>query len=180
MKKIIYYVASSIDGFISGPNDDVSKFIFQGKGVETYLEDLKSFQTVIMGRKTYEFGYKFGAVPGQPSPAYPHMKHYIFSDSMKLEDKSDQVEIKSMNREEIVKIKNESPTDIYLCGGGQLAGWMLENGLIDQLKLKLNPITLGGGISLFGQTKVSANWKLIESEKFDSGLLLLTYELERN
>ena len=179
MKKIIYYVASSLDGFISGTNDDVSKFIYQGKGVERYLEDLKSFQTVIMGRKTYEFGYQFGVVPGQPSPTYAHMKHFIFSDSMKLDDKSDQVEIKPISREEVVKIKNESPTDIYLCGGGQLAGWLLENGLIDQIKLKLNPITLGEGVALFGQNKVSADWKLIESEKYDNGLLLLTYDLEK-
>lgn len=179
MQKIIYYVASSIDGFISGPNDDVSKFLFQGKGVEKYLEDLKSFQTVIMGRSTYEFGYKFGAVPGQPSPAYPHMKHYIFSDNLKIDNKSEQVELKPLKTDEIIQIKKESPTNIYLCGGGQFAGWLLENGLVDQLKLKLNPITLGGGTPLFGQRKVTANWKLIESERFDDGLLLLAYEFKK-
>ncbi|MDR7129722.1 dihydrofolate reductase [Algoriphagus sp. 4150] len=179
MKKIIYYVASSIDGFISGPNDDVSNFIYQGDGVEKYLEDLKSFQTVIMGRSTYEFGYKFGAIPGQPSPAYPHMKHYIFSDNLKFNGKSDQVESKPMNIDEVIQIKRESPTDIYLCGGGQFAGWLLENGLVDRLKIKLNPITLGGGTPLFGQINFTTNWKFIESERFDNGLLILTYECKK-
>ncbi|MEB2774323.1 dihydrofolate reductase family protein [Algoriphagus sp. D3-2-R+10] len=176
MKKIIYYVASSIDGYISGPNDDVSRFLYQGNGVEKYLEDLKSFQTVIMGRSTYEFGYKFGVVPGQPSPTYPHMKHYIFSNKLKFDNKSDQVELKPINTDEIIQIKRTSPTDIYLCGGGQFAGWLLENGLIDKLKIKLNPITLGGGTPLFGKTQITANWKLIDSERFDNDLLLLTYE----
>ena len=60
MKKIVYYVASSLDGYISGIDDDVSGFVYEGEMVEKYLEDLKSFQTVIMGRNTYEFGYKFG------------------------------------------------------------------------------------------------------------------------
>lgn len=177
MKKIIYYVASSIDGFISGPKDDVSKFIYQGKGVEKYQKDLKSFQTVIMGRRTYEFGYKFGAVPGQPSPAYSHMMHYIFSDNLKFDDKSEQVEVKKVTIEEVVKIKKEATTDIYLCGGGQFAGWLLDNELIDQLKLKLNPIILGEGVPLFGNSKTSLIGSLKEKKSFDSGLEILTYNL---
>ncbi len=76
MKKIVYYVASSLDGYIAGINDDISTFIPDGKGVEKYLSDLQSFKTVIMGLRTYEFGYQFGLQPGQP--AYPHMQHYIF------------------------------------------------------------------------------------------------------
>ncbi|MEJ2066019.1 MAG: hypothetical protein P8X74_22535, partial [Reinekea sp.] len=69
MRKIVYYVASSIDGYISGLNDDVSGFIYEGDGVQKYLNDLGSYDTVIMGKNTYEFGYKHGLKPGQP--AYP-------------------------------------------------------------------------------------------------------------
>ena len=50
----------SLDGFIVGPEDDISGFTADGAGIDHYLEDLKDFDTVIMGRKTYEFGYKFG------------------------------------------------------------------------------------------------------------------------
>ena len=60
MQKIIYYVASSIDGFIAGLNDDISDFVAGGLGVEKYLSDLQSFKTVIMGRRTYEFVYQEG------------------------------------------------------------------------------------------------------------------------
>ena len=74
MKKIIYYIASSLEGFITGRNEDISHFIYTGKGVEKYQNDLADFKTVIMGRKTYEFGYKYGLEPGQP--AYPHMLTY--------------------------------------------------------------------------------------------------------
>ncbi len=49
MQKIIYYVASSLDGFIAGTNSDISKFISEGKGVEKYLSDLQKFETVIIG-----------------------------------------------------------------------------------------------------------------------------------
>ena len=173
MKKIIYYVAISLDGYIAGENDDFSQFILQGKGVEKYKSDLKDFRTVIMGRRTYESGYQYGLVPGQP--AYPNMTNYIFSNSMKIESLSKNVKIEKMNINRINEIRENSNTNIYLCGGGQFAGWLLENGLIDQLKLKLNPIILGGGTKLFGSTRANESWKFANIESFSDGLQILTY-----
>ena len=173
MNKIIYYVASSIDGYIAGENDDISQFILQGKGVEKYQSDLANFETVIMGRKTYEFGYQYGLEPGQP--AYPAMQHYIFSSSLKFSNPSEAVKIEQLSINRINEIRQNSDTDIYLCGGGQFAGWLLDNGLIDQLKLKLNPIVLGSGVRLFGNSKTKANWELLGIESFADGLQILTY-----
>lgn len=175
MKKIIYYVATSLDGFISGPNNDISHFVSEGNGVEKYLHDLKEFSTVIMGRKTYEFGYLYGLKPGQL--AYPHMEHYIFSDSLHLENTHDQLHIEKLNIERIQEIRERSSTDVYLCGGGQFAGWLLEHGQIDILKLKINPIVLGDGVTLFGDSKTNVNMKLSESALYDNGLQITTYEL---
>ncbi len=174
MQKIVYYVASSLDGFIAGKNDDISLFTMQGNGVEKYQNDLTKFQTVIMGRRTYEFGYQYGLQPGQP--AYPHMEHYIFSDSLKIENMADTVHIKSPSIDCINVIKAQSKTNIYLCGGGQFAGWLLENDLVDQLKIKLNPIILGEGIRMFGNSKIALKWRLINKESFEGGLQILTYE----
>lgn len=175
MNKIIYYVAASLDGFIAGKNDDISQFIFEGNGVEKYQSDLLNFKTVIMGRRTYEFGYQFGLEPGQP--AYPHMDHYIFSDSMQIPNLSGQVHIEPKSLDRIREIKKSSETDVYLCGGGEFAGWLLDHGLIDQLKIKLNPIVIGDGIRLFGNSSTKANWELVEKESFDGGLQILTYDL---
>ncbi len=174
MQKIVYYVASSLDGYIAGKNDDISLFPFQGKGVEKYLADLQHFQTVIMGRRTYEFGYQYGLTPGQP--AYPHMEHHIFSESMKIEKLADTVHIETRTIDRVKEIQAQSTTDVYLCGGGEFAGWLLDHGLIDQLKLKLNPIILGEGIRLFGQSNTQAKWNLIDKETFDDGLQILTYD----
>jgi len=173
MKKIIYYVASSLDGYIAGKDDDISQFILQGKGVEKYHKDLQVFQTVIMGRKTYEFGYQYGLQPGQP--AYPNMEHYIFSNNMKLENCSEQVHILPLSMNKINEIKQTSSTDIYLCGGGEFASWLLENDLIDMLIIKLNPVILGEGTRLFGSSKINKSWTLTEKESFDDGMLILTY-----
>ena len=178
MKKIIYYVAVSLDGYIAGVNDDISKFVPSGHGVEKYLTDLQNFETVIMGRRTYEFGYQFGLIPGQP--AYPHMEHHIFSETLKIDKLAKNVQIEKKSIERIKEIIDKSKTDIYLCGGGQFAGWLLDNGLIDILKLKLNPIILGDGIPLFGNSKASLSGLLIEKESFDDGLEILTYDLKKS
>lgn len=178
MRKIVYYVASSIDGFISGLNDDISGFIGAGNGVDKYLADLAFFDTVIMGKNTYEFGYKYGLQPGEP--AYPHMKHYIFSNTLKLENPNLNVQIRKLNLFEIDKLKKEEGTDIYLCGGGQFAGWLLDNQRIDILKVKLNPLILGKGIKLFGSSSSGYKLELIDSTNYENGLQIMTFNIIYN
>ncbi|MEX0362996.1 MAG: dihydrofolate reductase family protein [Allomuricauda sp.] len=175
MGDIVYYVASSLDGYISGKDGDISAFMQEGEGVQKYLSDLANFDTVIMGRKTYEFGYKYGLEPGQA--AYPHMQHHIFSNTLRFDKPSKNVHIESLSLDRIKEIRDNSRTDVYLCGGGQLAGWLLENGCVDKLKLKLNPIILGQGVRLFGDFTNPAEFKLTSRESFSDGLQILTYEI---
>lgn len=174
MKKIVYYVAASIDGYISGVNDDISQFIMEGEGVDKYRSDLASFETVIMGRKTYEFGYQYGLEPGQP--AYPNMMHHIFSNTLTIDPLSPSVAIENLRIERVEEIRQNANTDIYLCGGGQFAGWLLDNRMIDRLKIKLNPIVLGGGTKLFGTSPAHETWILSEKESFPDGLQIITYD----
>lgn len=173
MRPIVYYVATSLDGYICGPDEDISGFVGQGNGVDKYLSDLKNFDTVLMGRRTYEFGYRYGLVPGQP--AYPHMNNYIFSDHLILAEHNAQVMIKKIDLKEIIKLKDQPGKDIYLCSGGQLAGWLLDNCQIDVLKIKLNPLVLGAGTKIFGPSTSTIKTELINSETYEQGLQIMTY-----
>ena len=175
MAKIVYYVASSIDGFISGADGDISGFVSGGNGVDKYLSDLKSFKTVIMGRRTYEFGYQFGLEPGDP--AYPHMEHFIFSDSLKFENKAKTVHVERKSIDRVKEIKSAADTDVYLCGGGIFAGWLLDNELIDLLKIKVNPLILGQGVKIFGNSTKTFKLNLVEKSEYEDGLLINTYEI---
>jgi len=139
MSAIIYYVAISLDGYIAGPDDDVSGFESDQKAIDCYLADLQAFKTVIMGRRTYEFGYRFGLQPGQA--AYPHMEHHIFSDSLRLPDAAPNVHVEPRSLERVRAIRDAANTDVYCCGGGVFAGWLLKHGLVDRLKIKLNPLS---------------------------------------
>lgn len=175
MRKIVYYVASSLDGYIAGPAEDISGFVGAGDGVDKYLADLADFDTVIMGRKTYEFGYKYGLEPGKT--AYPHMRHYIFSNTLTFADPDPKIAVKPLDLAEVRAIRALPGTDIYLCGGGQFAGWLLAQRQIDQLKIKLNPLILGSGVPLFAAAKVSYQLRLIASEQYEHGLQLMTFDV---
>ena len=175
MRKIIYYAATSIDGYISGPDEDVSRFTANGDGINQYLDDLKEFDTVIMGRKTYEFGYKSGLKPGQL--AYPHMKHWVFSSTLKFENCEKGLEVKSLDVNNIEELKKEDGSDIYLCGGGEFAGWLLENEKIDILKIKLNPIILGYGVRIFGNSEKPINLQLLSTANYNDDLHIITYKI---
>jgi dihydrofolate reductase len=178
MRKIVYYVASSIDGFISGYNNDISGFVTEGNGVSQYVKDLANFDTVMMGKNTYEFGYQYGLKPGQP--AYPNMNHYIFSNSLVFENADPKVHVKKIEIKEIDNLKNQTGTDIYLCGGGTFAGWLLDHQKIDILKLKLNPLILGEGIRIFGKSSKKYSLQLVDTGRFENGLQINTYQIKYN
>lgn len=175
MRKIVYYVATSLDGYIASPDLDISYFS-GNESIEQYKQDLLHFDTVIMGRNTYEYGYRFGLQPGHL--AYPHMKHYIFSNTLELAEKHEDLKILDMDIEHIHHLKNQEGTAIYLCGGGQLAGWLLEHNMIDVLKIKLNPMILGEGIRLFGPSTKNVRFDLTESVRFPDGLHIITFSVQ--
>ncbi len=176
MRKIVYHVATTLDHYIAHEDGTIDGFPAEGTHVEDYLTSLQEYDTVIMGRRTYEFGYAYGLQKGQP--AYPHMQHYIFSRSLTFDQPSEKVRI--INQDEIAfinQLKQGEGTPIYLCGGGNFAGFLLEHQLIDELKIKLSPVLFGSGIPLFGDTKKAANLILLDTKTYDTGVLLLTYQL---
>lgn len=176
MRKITYYVATSVDHYIAHADGSVGGFLPEGEHVGEYLASLQEYDTVIMGRRTYEFGYDYGMKPGDAP--YPHMQHYIFSKSIQLPAATEQVQVITEDELAFVRsLKAGTGTEIYLCGGGDFAGWLLEEELIDKLKLKVNPAIFGSGIPLFGSSKKAVDLILTDSKIYANGVLLLTYDI---
>lgn len=128
-----------------------------------------------MGRRTYEFGYQYGLPPGQP--AYAHMEHYLFSNTLAFEQPHEKVHVVPPDLLQVTALKEQSGSDIYLCGGGAFAGWLLDQRQIDVLKIKLNPVILGEGIRLFGASLRKYQLTLTAQETFDEGPQILTYHI---
>lgn len=170
MHPIIYDVSVSLDGFISGPSGDVSKFAHEGPVVDDYLSRMAGYTTAIMGRATYEFGYQFGLQPGQ-NP-YPAMDTTVFSKSLECPDDSAISVVRSVDAQAIRRLKETARGAIYLCWGGAFAGWMLKQGLIDRVVLKRAPVVYGRGVSLFGDVTCDVSFSRINSRPYDNGYVL--------
>ena len=179
MRKLVYHVATTLDNYIAHEDGSIDGFsaFAEGDHVIDYLESLKEYDTVVMGKATYEFGYQFGLQAGQP--AYPHMQHYIFSKTLKFDaPPNPNVNIVEKDELEVIKrLKEQSGTDIYLCGGGAFAGFLAEHDQIDELRIKLYPIILGRGIRLFGKSEHTMDLSLIDSKVYQTGAILVRYRV---
>lgn len=176
MRRIVYDVALTLDNFLCSEDGGVEDFLASGPGVDAYFARLQTYDTVLMGRRTYEFGYAHGLEPGQR--AYPHMEHYLFSDTLSFDGDQVHVVEKARALNVIDELKGRPGSDIYLCGGGAFAGFLLDHGRVDRLVVKLNPILLGSGIRAFGESRRRVAMRLIDSEAYGDGLHLLRYDLD--
>ncbi|GAA5047734.1 dihydrofolate reductase family protein [Nocardia callitridis] len=162
MRKLVYYVGVSIDGYIAGPANEVEFYPVADELVDwmktTYPEVLPTpmrphigvpsdtpnhrFDTVIMGRGTYQPGLDIGAT----SP-YAHLRQYVVSRSFgKSADPA--VEVVDHDPLGLVRrLKSEVGGDIWLAGGGNLAGQLLTE--IDELIIKSYPVVAGAGVAAF-------------------------------
>ncbi|OAN85079.1 hypothetical protein A8B78_05665 [Jannaschia sp. EhC01] len=166
MQPIIYDVAVSADGFIAGPNSDVSAFPHAGPIVSDYLARLATYSTAIMGRATYEFGMQHGLAPG--ANPYPHMRTIVVSSTLSLPEGD--VEIwHDLTALAVLRTTASSP--IYLCGGGHLASAVAALGHLTHLLLKRAPVLLGSGVKLFADKVPPEPLRLISQTDYGEGLL---------
>ncbi|MFN2100083.1 dihydrofolate reductase family protein [Altererythrobacter sp. MF3-039] len=175
MHPIIYDVAVSIDGYISGPDGDISSFPQEGPVVDDYLERLAGYSTAIMGKATYEFGYRFGMKPGE-NP-YPHMRTIVFSETLELGGISDVEARGYADGEAVARIRDEANGPVYLVGGGAFAASLLGFGLIDRLRLKRAPIVLGGGTRMLEHAVSPAELSHIETREYPGGYVFQEFAI---
>jgi len=178
MAELIYHIAVTLDNFIAdldGRADD-SIFLYEGEHVDDFQIDVKSYDAVLMGGKTYEYGFQFGLKPGEPS-AFKDLKHYIFSSSMHFESNKKVELIKDSAIEYVKLLKREKPGKLWLSGGSMLAGSLLKEKLVDQLVLKINPVMIGEGIPLFSGLKPCFKLELIHIKHYNNGVIKPSYNI---
>jgi dihydrofolate reductase len=182
MRRLTYYVATSIDGFISGPGGEFDFFPLAAdvmaalntewpETVPTQFREQaglvdvpnRHFDTVLMGRGTYELG--------DASP-YAHLRQIVFSRTLTAPDPS--VLIATDPVETVRKLKQEDGLGIWLCGGADLAGQLQPE--IDELIVKRYPVVAGTGKPMFGAGFAPSPFTLVESRSFESGAVVSTYQ----
>jgi dihydrofolate reductase len=175
MRKLIYLVAASLDGQICRRDGSFDCFPAEGDHIPDYLETLKTFGAVVMGRGTYEVGLRAGI-----ADPYPHLDSYVFSKSMAASPNPRVQFVRDDVPAFVQGLKQQPGRDIYLCGGGRLAATLFKWGLIDEVIVKLNPLVIGAGIPLFDGLDEPAPLKLAGTKVYESGVVLLSYHVIRN
>ncbi|MBF4462483.1 MULTISPECIES: dihydrofolate reductase family protein [unclassified Rathayibacter] len=185
MRELIYYVAVSIDGYIADPTGRFDAFLAEGDHASVvfgeYADALPAhahaalgtepprtrFDTVIMGWKTLTPALDIGIT----SP-YPHLRQIVASRQPRDVDPA--IILTDDPRATVRNLKREDGLDVWLCGGGELAGTLLPE--IDRLVIKRNPVVFGSGISLFGGAPYEPSaFALTETRSFTSGVVIEEY-----
>jgi dihydrofolate reductase len=174
MRKVILYIAMTIDGMIAETNDELS-FLEPYDGL-SWVEEfnqamLSRTDTLLMGRRTYDVIKSMGI-----SWPYPDHTCFVYS-----KDKRSSDHVTFINEDiltHVSKLKELKGKDIWLVGGGKMIQPLLEENLIDEMIVTIIPVILGSGIPLFTSSKSNALFDLIDT-KSNSGLVMLTYLKKR-
>ncbi len=170
MRKIVLFIATSLDGFIAGKNGDTSWLYSDGDyGYKAFYETI---DTTLMGFNTYHYIRQF------PFP-YPDKKNYVFTQKERLSDDNPVEFVRGDVAQFTQKLKQTEGKNIWLLGGGKINSILLTAGLIDQMVLSIHPIVLGEGLKLFqDHSMMNKHFRLVNHEIFDKGLVQLTYQTQ--
>ncbi|MFD0266158.1 dihydrofolate reductase family protein [Streptomyces sp. NPDC127106] len=193
MRKLTYFAAATLDGFIAGPDgadptgpngfwpvpaDYVEHLVaeypetlpHQARQALSVTAPGTHFDTVLEGRRSYGIGLAAGT-----TDAFPHLRHLVFSRTL-AESPDPAVQIVASDPSATVReLKRQEGKGIWLIGGAELAGALYAE--IDTLILKLAPLTIGNGIPLFSRNAAfdPTAWALTDHAALRSGAMFLTY-----
>ena len=174
----------TLDGVMQapgGPEEDTSGGFKYGGWTASYADEVckvmeKQMQPadLLLGRKTFEIFASYWPEHADNWPGINEVTKYVMSKTMKKSDWKNSVFLKSLA--DIEKLKNSKGSDIKVWGSGKLIQTLLKNDLVDELWLKIFPLTLGKGKKLFDHGTIPAAFTLIESTVTPSGVIIANYK----
>ena len=176
----------SLDGYFEGENHDLSWHNVDSEFVDFAVEQTGSSDTLLFGRRTYELMADFwpteNARTMDPKTAeiMNDTSKIVFSKTLKSVKESEHwknIKLVSQNpAEEIKKLKEQKGLDIAILGSNNLMVSILNQNVIDEFRIMINPIAIGSGTPLFHGIKNKLNLKLIKTREFKNGNVLLVYK----
>jgi dihydrofolate reductase len=184
MRKIIVLTMITLDGVMQapgGPEEDTSGVFKYGGWTAPYGDEVggkvlqKQMQPAdyLLGRKTFEIFASFWPEHADVWPGINDGTKYVMSKTMEKSDWKNTVFLESLA--DIEKLKNSEGSDIQVWGSGKVVQLLLKNDLVDELWLKIYPLTLGEGKKLFDNGAIPAAFTLTESLATPSGVIIANY-----
>lgn len=175
MRKVIYGGACSLDGFFAGRNGEVDWLHFSKDVAAIMAKSWASADTILMGRKTWEFAV--GAGGGGDMPGVSITRTYVFSRTLQAVTGKD-TELVSRDAGGFVRrLKRQPGKDIIVMSGGNLAASLLRARVIDEIGLNIHPLLLGAGTPAFLDPGSRVALELTETRPLDGGCVFVNYRV---
>lgn len=173
MPKLFLYIATSLDGYIAKPNDDLSFLKLVEKEGEDYgyAAFTSTIDTILLGRKTYDWVQR-----EMGSEHYDNGKRKVYVLTRTVRPASGNTTFYTGDLVELVQeLKKGTGKHIYCDGGAEIINELLKHDLIDELIISVVPILLGNGTRLFQDGRPEQLLELVESKRFETGLVQVHY-----
>ena len=184
MRKVIYRMSVSLDGFMEGANGDLS-WSYPSPELHQHFNDIEDTVDIFLyGRRIYENMAAFWPTADQDPAASEHVKEYariwrskpkiVFSTTLRQVEWNARL-VTGHIAEEVNRLKEQPGRDLTV-GGAGLAASFMQLGLIDEYWLYVHPLILGGGKPMLGPLHDKIDLQLLETRTFSGGVLLLRYK----
>jgi len=184
MRKIIFMMSVSLDGYIEGPNREIDWHMVDDELHTHFNEQLGAMGAFLNGRVTHELMAGFWpTADADPSCSGPmaeyariwrDMPKIVFSRTLQCADWNTMV-IRELVTDEIIELKAQPGGDLAL-GGGDLAAAFMQRDLIDEYRIYVHPVLIGTGKPLFARTETRTSLRLEETRTFGNGVVYLRYQ----
>lgn len=171
-RKVILYIAMSLDGYIATKNEnlDFLSLVEQEGEDYGYADFIKTVDTVIVGRKTYDKVLSMGF-------DFPHADKESYIITRTPKPPIGNIQFYTENLEALIlKLKEKDGQNIFVDGGAEIVNLMMKDNLIDVFCVSIIPVLLGDGIRLFQDNRPELQLKFVRSETFKSGLVQIWYQ----
>ncbi len=181
MRKVIFFMLTTLDGFFEGPNREIDWHNVDEEFNEFAIEQLNSVDTLLFGRVTYELMASYWPTPSaiEHDPIVAgkmnDLPKIVFSKTLSSVEWQNTKLVKENFAKEILKLKQQPGKDLIIFGSSDLAVTFMQHGLIDEYRIMVNPTVLGHGKSLFNGLNERLHLKLVNTKTFKSGNVLLYY-----
>lgn len=182
MRKILFFMMISLDGYFEGPQRDINWHNVDSEFNDFAIEQLDSVDTLIFGRVTYELMASYWPteqartddrdVAGRMNDK----AKLVFSHTLPSVEWQNTRLVRDNFVEEMTRLKAQPGKDMIIFGSSDLAVSFMQHGLLDELRVMLNPVVLGAGKTLFKGIQEKQGLKLLKTRMFNSGNVLLYYE----
>lgn len=177
MRKLSLFIATSLDGYIAKPNDDLGFLKLVEKEGEDYgyAKFTANIDTIIIGRKTYDW-----VVREIGASHYNNGDRNVYVITKTKRQNVGKTIFYTGNPIELVQqLKNGNGKDIYCDGGAEIVNELLKSDLIDEFIISIVPVLVGDGIRLFKDGRPEQQLELVNSKTFDTGLIQLHYRRKK-